>query len=65
VRKREPTAPIPPHLAEYSPADWDGRRGRWLEARQAWAQENAPALWPAMLAEFLRFPDWSSEVPAG
>jgi hypothetical protein len=32
------------------------RRSRWLEARAEWAQVNAPAAWPDLLAEFLGFP---------
>jgi hypothetical protein len=32
------------------------RQGRWLGARAAWAQENAPGAWPYLLAEFLGFP---------
>ena len=69
MRRRKGDTAIPPHLAVYTPADWDGaglegpedrrerlRRSRWLEARADWAQQNAPAAWPDLLAELLRYP---------
>ena len=60
MRRRKASAVIPPHLAAFNPADWDGddrhRRSQWLEARAEWAEVNAPGLWPDWLAELLRFP---------